>query len=168
MYKKFNLTALLALMSAALMLPALVGCGTSGTPGIGGAPSTSGGAPTATASTSVGKKVQTDGGSYTNLTPAELKTMLDNKDFFLVDTHTPPEGRLPKTDVRIRFDQVEQQISQFPADKNAKIVLSCRSGRMSSEASATLVKLGYTNVYNLEGGMNAWKSVGYEIIPEGK
>ena len=116
----------------------------------------------------VGKPIETTNGSYTNLTPAELKPMLDNKDFFLVDTHVPPEGRLPKTDARIPFDQVEQRIGEFPADKAARIVLACRSGRMSSEASETLARLGYTNVHNLDGGMVAWGEAGYEIIPEDK
>lgn len=106
--------------------------------------------------------------AYTDLTPAELNSMLDNKDFFLVDTHVPLEGRLPQTDARVPFDQVKQQIGKFPSDKNAKIVLTCRSGRMSSEASQTLVELGYTNVYNLNGGMEAWKQAGYEIVPEGQ
>lgn len=115
-----------------------------------------------------GVKVETPYGVYTNLIPAELKPMLDEKDFFLVDVHIPPEGRLPKTDARIPFDQVEKQIAKFPSDKNARIVLSCRSGRMSSEASETLTKLGYTNVYNLEGGMIAWAVAGYDIVPEGK
>jgi rhodanese-related sulfurtransferase len=145
------------------ILVALNGCSGSGTnagPGAG-ATSTAGSKP-------VGQMVMTPDGSYTDLTPAQLKGMLDNKDFFLVDVHTPPAGRLPKTDARVAFDQVQQQIDRFPADKNAKIVLTCRSGRMSTEASATLVKLGYTNVYNLQGGMNAWKAAGYEIIPESK
>lgn len=122
----------------------------------------------ATVPRQIGTVVKTAYGSYTNLTPAELKPMLDNKDFFLVDVHTPPEGRLPKTDARIAYNLVEQQISKFPADKGAKLVITCRSGRMSGIASETLTKLGYTNVYNLAGGMDAWKSAGYEIIPEGK
>lgn len=114
----------------------------------------------------VGKSVPTAYGTYTDLTPAELKPMLDNKDFFLVDTHIPAEGRLPKTDARIPYNEIEQQLDKFPADKNAKIVLACRSGRMSSEASQTMVRLGYTNVYNLAGGMAAWQAAGYEIVPE--
>ncbi len=149
-------TAWLYAVSAVIGLMLLSGCG------IGS------GEPARGAGSLPGSRVQTAYGAYTNVTPAELAPMLENKDFFLVDVHTPPEGRLPKTDARVRFDQVEQQIDKFPADKGAKIVLSCRSGRMSSIASETLVKLGYSNVYNLEGGMIAWKAAGYEIIPEGK
>ena len=142
------------------LLPFLAACGTEN-----GSGATSSGA---SGTGKPGTQVQTGSGSYTNLKPSELKTMLDSKDFFLVDTHIPPEGRLPETDLRVPFDQVDQQIAKFPSDKNAKIVLTCRSGRMSSEASQTLVGLGYTNVYNLDGGMVAWKQAGYEIIPEGK
>lgn len=148
------------LLSSALVLG---GCSSGSTPS-----STSNPAPATTSMGRAGVRVDTPQGAYTNLTPPQLKGMLDNKDFFLVDVHTPPEGRLPKTDARIPFDQIEQQISKFPADKGARIVLACRSGRMSTEASQTLVRLGYTNVYNLDGGMNAWKSAGYDIVPEDK
>ncbi len=142
------------------LLTVLAGCSSASSPAAN---------PTAAGGTGQpGTRIQTDRGSYTNLKPAELKAMLSNKDFFLVDTHIPPDGRLPETDARIPFDQVEQQISKFPADRDAKIVLTCRSGRMSSEASQTLVGLGYTNIYNLDGGMIAWRELGYEIVPEGK
>ncbi len=124
--------------------------------------------PAATVLNKVGLPVKTAYGTYANVTPAELKVMLDNKDFFLVDVHTPPEGRLPKTDARIVFDKVEDEAGKLPSDKAAKIVLTCRSGHMSGIASDTLTRLGYTNVYNLAGGMNAWKAAGYTIIPEDK
>lgn len=143
------------------LLMILAGCGAT-------SPSPSSPSSPALPTAQVGTQVKTSYGAYTNLTPSELKPMLDSKDFFLVDVHTPPEGRLPRTDARIVFDQVAQQITKFPADKGAKIVLTCRSGHMSGIASETLVKLGYTNIYNLAGGMNAWKSAGYEIVPEGK
>ena len=149
---------ILSAAMAVLVLFTLVGCGSEG----GGAVSAT---PSATI-ISVGTRVETENGAYTNLKPSELKSMLDNKDFFLVDVHTPPEGRLPGTDARVIYNQVEQNISTFPSDKGAKIVLSCRSGAMSSQASKTLVRLGYTNVYNLDGGMIAWTAAGYELIPE--
>ena len=158
-FVKTHIENLLTLIGLAALLTVLTSCG-----GESSADNTS----VASPQVAIGTRVETAGGAYINLKPGELKPMLDNKSFFLVDTHIPLDGRLPKTDARIPFDQVEQQIAKFPADKNAKIVLACRSGRMSSEASATLVRLGYTNVYNLEGGMIAWKEAGYEIIPESK
>ncbi len=161
--RSFRISIPLYILALAFLLSAC-GQGQAGSP-----TSTPAGSPSrATVSGQIGTVVKTAYGSYTNLTPAELKPMLDNKDFFLVDVHTPPEGRLPKTDARIAYNLVEQQISKFPADKGAKLVITCRSGRMSGIASETLTKLGYTNVYNLAGGMDAWKSAGYEIIPEGK
>lgn len=42
-------------------------------------------------------------------------------------------------------------------------VLYCRSGRMSGIAAEELVKLGYTNLWNLKGGMLEWERAGFEI-----
>ena len=97
------------------------------------------------------------------LTPSQLAEMLGQKDFFFVNTHVPYEGEIDPTDALIPFDQIEQQIGQFPADKAAKIVVYCRSGRMSAIAADTLARLGYTNVWDLEGGMAAWEEAGLPI-----
>ena len=108
-------------------------------------------------------KVEVEGGSYTNVTPQQLAAMLKQKDFFFVNVHIPYEGEIEPTDAQIPYDQTAQQLSQYPADKNAKIVLYCRSGHMSQIAAEDLVSRGYINVWNLMGGMVDWEKEGLEI-----
>lgn len=112
-----------------------------------------------------GQKVNMDGGSYTNIGADELNAMLKDKDFVFVNVHIPFEGNIANTDLSIPFDQITEpaNLAQLPVDKNAKIVLYCRSGRMSAIAAKSLVKLGYTDVWNLEGGMVDWQQAGFEI-----
>jgi rhodanese-related sulfurtransferase len=118
-------------------------------------------APTAAPTTAV--KVAVEDGTYFNLTPIQLADMLKQKDFFFVNVHIPYEGEIDPTDAQLPYDQTAQLLSQYPADKNAKIVLYCRSGRMSSIAAKELVKAGYTNVWNLDGGMSAWQVQGLPL-----
>ncbi len=114
--------------------------------------------------TITGTSVSVDGGSYLNATSSELNTMLVNKDFVFVNVHIPFAGNIAGTDLSIPYDQIEQKLAKLPADKNSKIVLYCRSGHMSAIAAETLAKLGYTNIWNLDGGMVAWEQAGYEIL----
>ncbi len=119
--------------------------------------------PNNSATPDVGKVVKVDGGSYKNVTVIELKTLMENKDFTLVNVHIPFEGNLPNTDLSIPYDTVSQNVGQLPVDKSSKIILYCRSGRMSTIAAQELVKLGYTNIWNLDSGMAAWEQAGQPI-----
>jgi rhodanese-related sulfurtransferase len=109
------------------------------------------------------KTIVASGGHFSQVTAAGLKKMLLNKDFILVNVHTPYEGEIDHTDLFIVYNEIEQNQDQLP-DKDAKIVVYCRSGGMSKIAAETLVKLGYTHVYDLDGGMNAWEAAGYPIF----
>jgi rhodanese-related sulfurtransferase len=100
---------------------------------------------------------------YTDISVEQLSSMLQDKDFALVNVHIPYEGELPQTDLFIPFDQIEDHLDQLPA-KDAPIVLYCRSGSMSTSAATELAELGYTNVYELDGGFNDWKAAGYEFL----
>jgi rhodanese-related sulfurtransferase len=104
--------------------------------------------------------------SFTNVSPSELNTMLANKDFLFVNVHIPFEGDIAGTDLSIPYDQITEpsSLAFLPVDKTAKIVLYCRSGRMSEIAANALYALGYTNLYNLDGGMIEWEQQGLEII----
>ena len=107
--------------------------------------------------------VSVPGGSYTNVSATQLKAMLDKKDFTFVNVHIPYEGEIAKTDAFVPYNEIEKNLDKLPADRNAKIVLYCRSGRMSAIAAETLVRLGYTNVWNMEGGMIAWEALGLPL-----
>lgn len=110
----------------------------------------------------VGKQIPLSGGNYTDVSVAELQTMLASKDFIFVNVHIPFDGNISGTDLSIPYDQIDQNLDKLP-DKTAKIVLYCRSGRMSTLASETLVGLGYSDIWNLSGGMAAWEQAGQKI-----
>ena len=56
---------------------------------------------------------------------------------------------------------LEFQIEQQVPDKNTTIVVYCRSGSRSALASATLMRMGYNSVLNVDGGWKAWLDAGY-------
>lgn len=100
-----------------------------------------------------------DGLTYHTLTPRELKDQLQEKNFFLMDVHIPEQKHISSTDAFIPFNALQENASKLPEDKDAKIVLYCRSGSMSRQAAETLTDMGYTNVWDLEGGINAFNAL---------
>lgn len=103
------------------------------------------------------------GGSYVDILPQELDRILQERDIFLVNVHVPYEGEIVGTDAHLPFDQINSLLAQFPAHRDANIVVYCRSGSMSAIAARDLVASGYTSIYNLDGGFRAWVQAGYEF-----
>lgn len=101
---------------------------------------------------------------YRDISSEELNSWLVNKDFVLINVHIPYEGEIDGTDIFIPYNEISENLDRLPADKNAKIVIYCMSGRMSAIASAELVQQGYTNILNLDDGMIGWEKSGFTLI----
>ena len=111
-----------------------------------------------------GRTVTVPGGSYSNVGASTLRKMLASKTFFLLNVHVPYEGEIEGTDANVPYDQVAQRIGELPSDRSAPLVVYCRSGRMSTAAVETLVRLGYTAVWHLDGGFIEWQQAEFPLI----
>jgi rhodanese-related sulfurtransferase len=98
--------------------------------------------------------------AYQMISVEELDARMGEGDLFLVNVHIPLEGNIPGTDEAIPYNAVEDYLDQLPADKDQPVYLYCRSGSMGDSAAQSLVDLGYTHVFNLEGGYIAWRAAG--------
>jgi len=116
--------------------------------------------PNLTLDTVFGGDAESADKGYKMISVDDLESVMNEEEITLINVHIPLEGNISETDLAIPFDEVDDYLDQLPQDKDEKIVIYCRSGGMGDTASETLVKLGYTNVWNLDGGYNTWKAVG--------
>ena len=98
----------------------------------------------------------------------EFRELAQAENSFVIDVHTPEQTHIPGTDAFIPYDQIQENINQLPEDKSTPILVYCRSGSMSAQASKEIAELGYTNVYDLKSGTNEFKEqqVSVQLWPE--
>ncbi|HEX9918301.1 MAG TPA: rhodanese-like domain-containing protein [Pyrinomonadaceae bacterium] len=58
---------------------------------------------------------------------------------------------------------IERDIEQAVPDKQTELILYCGGGYRSALACDNLQRLGYTNVYSMDGGWKAWKEAGAAV-----
>lgn len=97
------------------------------------------------------------------ITATQLHELMQQQDIFLVDVHTPQQKHIKGTDLFMPYNEVEKFQDKLPKDKNTAIYLYCEGEPMGNAAARTLYDLGYTNLYNLQGGSNAWHKSGFEF-----
>lgn len=93
----------------------------------------------------------------------EFARRIEANDAFVVNVHVPDEGTIDGTDATIRYDRIASD-RRLPVDKGTRILLYCRTDRMSQDAAVELMDAGYTNVVYLEGGMDAWAATGRILL----
>ena len=97
--------------------------------------------------------------TYRSITMDEAATMMAQEtDYIILDVRRPDEfaaGHIPNA-INVPNETIgTAEIPELP-DKDQIIMVYCRSGRRSKEASEKLVKLGYTNIVEF-GGILDWK-----------
>lgn len=83
----------------------------------------------------------------------------------LINVHIPDEGSLPGTEISLPYNEIDARSAELPADKATPLAIYCLSGNMSATAGRDLLVLGYSDVVELDGGMQAWQSSGRTLLP---
>ena len=91
------------------------------------------------------------------ITVEELKAKIDNnEDFQLIDVREPFEYETSNIDgENIPLAEVILEQDKIAQDK--PVVVHCRSGKRSAQAIMLLEQEGFDNLYNLRGGIIAWR-----------
>lgn len=94
-----------------------------------------------------------------DVTTAEAARLAVKKSTIVLDVRTPGEfadGHLKRARLMDFYAKdFWKQVSTLP--KNATIIVYCKSGRRSKDTETKLDSMGYTHVYNMLGGFDAWK-----------
>jgi len=88
----------------------------------------------------------------------------------IIDVRTPEEvlyGRIPNS-VAISLDKLTQRLEQLPEAMDSTIYVYCNDGIRGAYALASLRMLGYTEVYNIIGGFEAWRKAGLPVVDQQK
>ncbi len=104
------------------------------------------------------------GGVYIRIDAAEAKEMMESEDVIILDVRTDEEFEEQRIEGAILIPdyEIEERAEDKLPDKDATILVYCRTGRRSELASRALIEMGYKNVYDF-GGIVDWD---YDIIGE--
>ena len=81
---------------------------------------------------------------------------------------TPYIGEIEGTDLYIPYNALTARATELPQSKTARIVVYCRAGNESRVALQTLIDMGYTNLWNLDKGMESWTASGRALIQKNR
>ena len=99
---------------------------------------------------------------YHKISAEDAKKMMDTQDVVIVDVRTAAEyadGHIANA-VLVPNESIGNDAPAELPDKNAVLLVYCRSGNRSKTAAHKLLQLGYQNVYDF-GGLNTWP---YELV----
>lgn len=108
-----------------------------------------------------------DDASRQSLAPAEFSSMINStSNKLILDVRTPSEFELNHLANSSNLDIYDEALFEAglkALDKEQPVFVYCKSGSRSSTAAAKLSSLGFKEIYELEGGIQAWTVSGLPI-----
>lgn len=107
--------------------------------------------------------VMGSGGNDVN--PAAATLLINREDAQVIDVREAEEfaaGHLPDAK-NVPLAKLADRINEIERFKDKPVIVCCASGMRSGRACGQLRKLGFANVHNLSGGMDAWVGAGYPV-----
>ena len=103
--------------------------------------------------------------AYHKISAEDAYEMMVSQEVVVVDVRTREEydGGHIENAVLVPNERIGSEMPEALPDKEATLLIYCRSGRRSKQAAEKLLKLGYQNVYDF-GGVIDWP---YELVKEG-
>ncbi|MCZ7381868.1 MAG: rhodanese-like domain-containing protein [Candidatus Methanoperedens sp.] len=101
---------------------------------------------------------------YTDVSIQQAKEMIDRGDVLILDVRTQEEydaGHI-KNSTLIPVQVLDKRLNELPHDK--KILVYCKAGGRSAQASEILVNNGFKEIYNMKGGITDWTNAGNDVV----
>jgi sulfur-carrier protein adenylyltransferase/sulfurtransferase len=108
-----------------------------------------------------------DNASVPEISVQELKAKMDAREAFdLIDVREPFEFEIARIDGAklIPLGEIPERADELHREQT--LIVHCHSGRRSAQAVRLLKQRGFANVYNLEGGIDAWSDFIDPTVPK--
>lgn len=103
-----------------------------------------------------------------SLRPFEVVQKMNHDDAVILDVRTDNEykdGYIANS-VHLPLGVLQSRISDLNSYKKQPIIVCCRTGNRSNQAAAILNKQGFGDLYNLIGGIGAWKNANLPLTTQ--
>jgi rhodanese-related sulfurtransferase len=103
-----------------------------------------------------------------NLTPTEAVLLMNRSNAVVVDVREATEyaqGHIADAK-HIPLAQMGERLKELTRYKDKPVLLHCQGGVRSAKACDLLAKQGFTKLYNLQGGINAWQQAKLPVVKD--
>lgn len=101
-----------------------------------------------------------------NVSPSEAVLLINRENALVLDVRDEAEfaaGHI--TDARhIPLAQLEERLGEIRKSKDKPVIVHCQAGARSAKACNLLHNLGFSKLYNLQGGLNAWTQAKLPVV----
>lgn len=100
-----------------------------------------------------------------SVSPNEATMLINREDAVILDVRETAEfanGHLPEAK-NVPLSKLKERTAEIERYKERPLIVCCASGTRSASACGELKKLGFTKLFNLAGGVDAWKSAGLPL-----